>query len=147
MSLTGLIVKGFVSSELGEHLSFSQKSLVDPASRPVSTKRHKSILCSSLKSPQRPTQIRHGGVTGVHKIHQCLHPSAQHQRTQCNSLNYRQQVCSHASGGNRLPTRLPLCHPGEKKHRIRLIARLDKLPHQQLHINDRTKGHSGQQVV
>lgn len=49
-------------------MSFSQRSSVDPSSRPVSTKRHKSIACSSLKSPQRRTEIRHAGAAGVHRF-------------------------------------------------------------------------------
>lgn len=131
----GLTVKGFVSSG-PPHLSLSfsllQKSYMDLYNWLISTVRHKSKLCSSFWSQQRQTEISHGGATGVHEIHQCLHSSATHQRVQSNSLNYRQQVCGHAPGGSRLPTRLtPEPPEEEEKQRKRVTARPDKLQNQQ----------------
>lgn len=140
MSLTGLIVKGFVSSELGEHLPLRNLQWIRPAglSAPKDTNPYCAAVWSLYKDRQR---------LGM------LVPRASTRSTSVSILQLNIKECSatvwiidskwasHASGGNQLLTRLPPLPPLLlKKQGIQIIVRLYKL-----HPNNCTSA-TGQKV-
>lgn len=71
-----------------------------------------------------------------------------HLQIKESSLKYRQQVCSHGSGGNQLLAWLtPLPHPPKRKLNTLVTVWIDKLQYQQLHIITRTKSPLDKQVI